>query len=221
MTPTKTISTLLRGALLLALMMPFAGGCADSHGGGDGGARDSGAVDSGATDGGRVDSGGGSIPRWQRCSDNSECTVVSESCCGSCGQPSPGDMVGVNSGRIRDYRGDSCDRVDCPACFMEPDPNLIATCNAGRCEAIDVRTHAVSSCTGTSQCSLRVNTCCGCSSSGPIAIHGSSESDFMSLVCVGDEVCPECFPAFPEWDVSCQMGHCVALNVGTPPPPAP
>ncbi|NOY91471.1 MAG: hypothetical protein GXP55_09695 [Deltaproteobacteria bacterium] len=140
------------------------------------------------------------------------------SCCGNCGQPSPGDMIGVNVDRVAQYRGGRCDGEACPACFMEPDPNLIATCNAGRCEAIDVRTHDVSACSADMDCTLRVNTCCACSSAEPIAIRAADEAAFTRLVCVGDEACPECFPAFPDWSASCQMGHCAAVMspVATP-----
>ena len=200
------------GLMLNALLLPLALGRSSSHGATDSG-RDGGAVDSGGADGGVMDSGG-AIPRWQRCTVASDCVVVSVDCCGSCGQPSPGDMIGVNSGRISDYRGGRCDGVACPACFMEPDPNLIATCDAGQCQAVDVRTDPVSACSTDSDCSLRTNTCCACSSSEPIAVSG----DFSALVCDGDEVCPECAPAFPGWEAVCNAGHCVTLM---PPTPAP
>jgi hypothetical protein len=129
-------------------------------------------------------------------------------------------MIGVNQGRIDQYRGGRCDGEACPACFMEPDPNLVATCSAGRCEAINVRTHDVSACVADMDCSLRVPTCCGCSSSPPIAIRAGGELDFTSRGCDGDEACPECFPAFEGWDASCQMGHCeaVASPIVTPSP---
>jgi len=215
-----------RAALLMSLLMlVWASACSSSHGGTDSGvdaAADS-AVDSGsdaAVDSGSdaaVDSGsdGGTTP-WASCTANSECVVMPVTCCGTCGQASASDMVGVNRSHISEYRGDRCDVAICPACAGEPDPNLIATCEAGTCRALDVRTDPVSACTVSSDCTLRINTCCMCSFDPPIAIRADGEADFQALVCDGDEVCPECAPAFPNWAAYCQVNHCAAgITPGT------
>ena len=166
-----------------------------------------------ATDGGTDATTDSGAPVWASCTDNGQCMVISASCCGSCGQPTTDDMIAVNRDHVSDYRGGSCDGIGCPACFMEPNPNLIATCDAGTCRALDVSTRPISSCSADSECTLRAPSCCACSSSAPIAIRADAEADFQSLVCVGDEVCPECVPAFPDWSAACITGHCTGLQV--------
>lgn len=185
--------------------------CGASHTPGDAGSAD------GGRDGGPVD--GGDLAA---CSVPTDCVVVPASCCGSCGAATRGDAIALNVTRANEYRTSVCDGLGCPACFMEQDPTLIATCQASRCVVVDLYEHAAAACTGDDECRIRTVDCCECGGditrAGIIAIRRDSEGPFSSLVCDPGWACPECAPTYPSEVVPvCHEGHCRAVW-GTPPP---
>jgi len=201
------------GCLLLMLA-----GCESSHSPGDGGGRTDGPVRDSGRDSAVGD--GGSDPF--ACAGPSECIVVPASCCGSCGAATRGDAVAVNVARSSDYRRPMCDGVGCPACFMEQDPSLVATCRAGRCEVADLHTEPAAECSSDGDCRVRTRDCCECggdvSRAGIIAIATSHIVDYEALVCDPGTACLECAPVYPaEVSAVCSSaGFCDVVWAGSP-----
>lgn len=151
--------------------------------------------------------------RWGACEINSNCVIASTTCCGPCGSSTVDDVVGVNKARADEYRKVVCPNpVACPACPTERNPDLLATCAAGSCKALDVRQHAASACTKDSECRLRVASCCECG--GSVApsdlIAVSQEALYADLVCDPMTGCPACAPIYPtNVEAGCAIdGHC-------------
>lgn len=162
--------------------------------------------DSGGAGGG---DGTGGSSALTACSKNSDCIVVPKSCCGSCGGATRQDALAVHQGKASEYRQGVCQGMGCPACYMPTDPTLVATCNAGSCEVVDLLLHASTACTDPSECRVRTTACCECG--GPtddehlIAI--SADAPYSALVCDG-QGCPECAPQYPPKTLACAAGHC-------------
>jgi len=155
----------------------------------------------------------GSTEPFDECSVPTDCVVVPASCCGSCGAASRGDAVAVNTARTSAHRASACgDDADCPACFAEPDPTLVATCEAGRCAVVDLQAHPSTECAAATDCRVRAVECCECgatiSPSTVVAI--SDPGAFEPLVCEPGMGCPECAPVYPDDLVAaCEAGRCV------------
>ncbi len=206
-------------AVLFAMI--FSAGCTDSHGG-DGGTGDSGVTDA-ARDTGIADTGGGGI---SDCTAPSDCVVVPVSCCGSCGAATRGDAVAIHVDRRSDHQTIACGggMAACPACYSPQDPSLIATCNAGTCEVVDLLVDPISECVDGMDCRLRTQSCCECGGDttmeGLIAIPRTSEEAYMTLVCDDGPMagCPECAPLYPmEASAVCDAtGHCAVVWGGAP-----
>jgi hypothetical protein len=152
---------------------------------------------------------------WDHCNRTSDCIVVSNSCCDACGEPTLAQVDAVNRFRVDDQRDDVCpDPVPCPKCASQDNPDLLATCAAERCQAVDIRTHAVSSCALDTDCKLRVSGCCECGGStlpeALIAINASLETAYRELACDAGQACAECAPVYPtEVEAHCAPdGHC-------------
>lgn len=204
------------GAVLLAYV-----GCGGDDGttgdsGQEAGADDAGR-DAGSPDAARPDAG-----ELRACTEDDECTVVPESCCGSCGAATRGDAIGVHRDRASAYSGMACSgSVGCPACYMQQDPTLIATCREGQCTVVDLQQHEVTECTGASECRLRTRDCCECggdsSRGGLIAVRTDAEATYTSLVCAEGAPCPECAPSYPqEAEAICSSGRCEVQWDGGP-----
>lgn len=162
--------------------------------------------------GGQSEDGGGSggTSGLTACKLNSDCIVVPKSCCGSCGGATRQDALAVNQSKASEYRAGVCQGMGCPACYMPTDPTLIATCNAGTCEVVDLLQHPSTACADVAECRVRTTACCECG--GPtddehlIAI--STDASYSALVCDG-QGCPECAPQYPPKTLACESGHCV------------
>lgn len=212
-----------RSTFVVALMFVSFAACAKDHGATTdaGGARDAATGDAATrTDSGvRTDSGAAADAGPTECDAPSDCVVVPVSCCGSCGRATPTDFTAIAREREGEYRGrEECATVSCPACEAPPLPQLIATCDAGRCVAIDLGTTAITACTRSEMCTLGVTaSCCPC---GDIPEHelfaysASQAGALRELLCPGDFVCPPCVPFFPAGAAAvCDEGRCsVALS---------
>jgi hypothetical protein len=155
------------------------------------------------------------------CTENSDCTLTIASCCGVCEPSTLDDWVAVHVARVETYRKtQSCTLVDCPAIACEPPPPeqvtrtyFAATCQAGRCKAIDLRTTKVTACEAPSDCSLRHGArCCeACGDGVDDLLAVSDEAALADLVCGSEPAaCPPCVPIEPEGYVaSCEANRCV------------
>ena len=202
--------------LALATLLA-SGGCGSSHGPADGtdaGVRSDGAARrdaGGARDAGSPPVDAGRPDHWSACEDNSECTVAPASCCGTCGAATPGDMVGVNRSRLGEQSAEACaDGEACPLCAGMQSPYLVATCTAGTCEAIDLRSDPATECTDSSDCFLWVAECIDCGEipdANVIAV--SSTARVSDLLCDEGVVPPPCAPAIPDHLAAiCTAGRC-------------
>lgn len=153
------------------------------------------------TDGGSGNDG--SIPPdFTSCNAPGECDIRPKSCCGSCGSPTPSDMLAVNWQKGGAYQSAMCAMTACPACAMEPNPNLAPFCRSKSCNAVDVRTDSVSACAIDTDCRLRFAGCCEyCtdpSASKLIAIATSGNAEYTANQCHPDQGgCPKCAVMYP------------------------
>ncbi len=149
------------------------------------------------------------------CSQPSECTLASASCCGTCETPSLGDVVGVHRSDLERYEEELCRMPEeCPPCVVgDPNPNLVATCNATECRAVDIARTPITVCASDDDCRLRTNTCCECDvapdATNVVAIRNDSLLDFLALVCDADAACDTCTPTYPaSLEAFCDAGRC-------------
>ncbi|MGE0787474.1 MAG: hypothetical protein AB7S26_17505 [Sandaracinaceae bacterium] len=159
-------------------------------------------------------------PDYFSCSVTSECALGSTTCCGVCGRETAGDVVAVRGDRAQQYFDDVvCPEARteppiCPGCAAMPNPNLIASCDAGRCGLLDVENDPdLTSCTDDTECMLRLPSCCACGiGSGAfdtIAIRVDQESALAQRICDPDADCPDCLPSFdPSIRAACVAGAC-------------
>jgi hypothetical protein len=141
-------------------------------------------------------------------------------CCLPCDAVTLDDVDAVNAGR-RDAHRDAVCRGDrpCPPCAPPETPNLVATCEARQCTALDLRQHAISACTRDDECRIRVPDCCDCGADVReerlIAIRADAIGEFTSIVCDSGQGCPECVPVYPDTvEAYCAPdGHCAVRRV--------
>ncbi len=165
----------------------------------------------------------GSKP-FDTCTENSDCMVTTASCCGVCGPSTLESWVALNVAYLDAYRkAQRCELVGCPAIYCPPPPPeeatdtyFTATCEAGRCKAVDLRTTPVTACESASDCSLRHGTrCCeGCGDGVDDLMALSDEAALSELVCASEPgACPPCVPIEPEGYVaSCDANRCVVAE---------
>jgi len=191
----------------LALAIAGCGGNVSVGTSGDGG--------NGGAGGGTTTSTGTPTNDFAACTGPGQCVLAITNCCGPCGTPEIGDYAAVNQAQLGGYQKFVCpEETPCPACAAELNPHLFAYCDAGQCVAADARTHAVSACTSSDDCYLRVGTDC-CESCGPISVSQltavtNAMPQIEALVCAPDTGCAECGSQLPPEALTlCGVsGHC-------------
>ncbi|HVU05004.1 MAG TPA: hypothetical protein VHE30_24815 [Polyangiaceae bacterium] len=118
------------------------------------------------------------------CDVPSDCVIVPDSCCGTCGAATRTDMRVVT----RQYflaGNDRCANSTCRECFQTTDPTLVATCRSGRCAIVDLLADRATACTTGEDCTFRSSQCCGYGSTDTVVSlnndRGSARVD--DLVC--------------------------------------
>jgi hypothetical protein len=163
---------------------------------------------------------GGDVDGHSACTRNSECIVVSVSCCGSCGTATRGDAIALNAARATEYRNTVCEIGEgCPPCYLPLDPTLTPTCTGGACRVVDLYEHPAASCSRDADCRVRTAACCECGGpTGPgelVAVRDAAA--YARLVCDADQACPECQPFTPrDVQARCAGGHCIVIDSRTP-----
>ncbi len=145
------------------------------------------------------------------CEQPSDCVVVPQSCCGSCGAATREDSRAVNVTVAATWRRSNCQDQGCPTCYRPRDPTLVATCESGSCGVVDLHLHPALSCAADDDCRLRTSSCCECT--GDATVEGliavSEENRYAALVCDRGQACPECAPVYPsEPRAVCRGDHC-------------
>ena len=199
-------------ALFLLAALGATTGCGGDVSGGSGGTGGSGA--------GTTTSTTTATTTYDSCDGPGQCVITHGGCCAGCGMPEAETVVAVNAAQIEGYRESVCPEGGaCPACATQLNPNLFAYCDAGHCRAADVRTHAVSACATSADCTLRFGTdCCEpCGGSNEMLTAVSGAGGLSSLVCGAFMPCPPCVPQYPtDATVICDLGHCQVALAGTP-----
>ena len=163
-------------------------------------------------------------PDWAACLVPSDCVIVANSCCGVCGMPTLADMDAANKNFLEEHYDAVCDIPDpiCPGCAEMPNPELVATCEEGRCLAVDLGAEDLTLCTSNDDCVIRTPVCCECgadmSPMSLVAIRNDGRSALEDLVCDPDFGCTECAPTYPDnVEAICDDdNHCAAWII--PPP---
>jgi len=150
-----------------------------------------------------------------RCNEPSECVVTHSGCCEPCSEPTLDDVIGISREDLPEYREAACaDPVACPDCIpAAPNPDLVATCNARACVAVDVTSLPATRCTDDDECRVRTNTCCECdaepSFDNLIGITPLGVLDLLGLVCDSAATCEPCAPDYPsDVEAYCNAGRC-------------
>jgi hypothetical protein len=163
-------------------------------------------------------------PDGSACAVPSECVLAIVDCCGPCGLPALADYDAVNEEFVDEHFAAVCTDPDpiCPACGVFPNPELMATCEAGRCTGVDIGAEDITRCTDGSECRVRAAECCECGASmspdNLVAIRADAVMDYTALLCDPDQGCLECMPVYPV-DVQARCGedgHCETWIVPTP-----
>jgi hypothetical protein len=158
----------------------------------------------------------GGLEAAQACDKHSDCMLVQSRC--ACAYLARADVTAFN----RRFQ----DRLTVPACAQRcqilPSPYLIPSCEAERCQVIDIREHVVSECENVADCALRVRECCECggntATDAVIALPRANFAAYQALVCDdAAPVCRACSPSYPPTEgvgliarMSCRNGHCAA-----------
>ena len=154
------------------------------------------------------------------CDFPSDCVVTANTCCGECGEPTLAGSTAVNQASLSDYRDLLCaDNPVCPRCAVMPNPELVATCEANECRAVDIGMEAMTQCSSDAECVIRTTDCCECGGATDpgslIAIRADAEGAYTSLICDPGFGCPECLPVYPDDAVAtCNAGRCTVAWVG-------
>lgn len=219
---------LLLPTLSIASLVYACGGSVDDaeegEGTGGGGSSSGGSPASGgsAATGGNPSGSGGQVAVDRSCQTGTDCSLLSETCCGTCGAPRLDDMTSVSKGSEAAYRDSVCEEpAICPSCAAFPNPNLYASCEANTCVAQDLTQEPASECTSDSDCRIRAASCCECGAgTGPgelVALNPETASDYLSEVCDPLADCATCAPSYPEEaSAVCESGHCRVLDSRSP-----
>lgn len=153
-------------------------------------------------------------PEGSECQAPHECALVPRGNCPVCGRPTLNDVRAVGPEELARVRAAP---ATCAACETEPNPDLFATCEAGRCVAVDVRQDQVSACDADSECVVTEPDCCACHP-GWVAVRAGSQGDFYRRQCGDQPICSPCerHGAPAHLLARCLEGHCAVVE--EPPP---
>lgn len=189
-------------------------GCSDSHGRDE----DSGSPPRDAAAGVDAATARDAGSTTSECDGPSQCVLRSASCCGSCGAPTPDDMIALPMTRLVEYESMVCGggTIGCPECASPWDPYLLATCRDRRCEAIDLHTDPRTECVTSSDCALAPIECCACGTLGmdQVVAYNPARGSIAALICDPDADCPPCVPDFGSMSATCDAGRCAVIAPG-------
>ena len=161
------------------------------------------------------------------CRTPTDCVLLPESCCGSCGQPSRTDIDSVPRSGADAQRAMACaDPVPCPACEGQPDPTLLPDCSMSSCTVLDLNPPVgpppgLSACEEDTDCIIRAASCCECGATiteeTVVAINLEIRGGYDPFVCEPGTGCPECAPVYPDNLVARCLGdgaaaRCTVVN---------
>lgn len=149
-------------------------------------------------------------PDETSCSEPTGCGIVPAECC---------DCQGLGGKKPRAVSNDAypramaaCARTRCEPCATGhdpgPDPNFVAVCQSGKCQALDVRRLPASECKADADCFLTPPRCCGCAGE-PVAVSKHGAQSLREALC-GNAQCGACsIPPYQGLSAACDNGRCV------------
>jgi hypothetical protein len=119
-------------------------------------------------------------------------------------------MIALSTSEVAGYVATVCMDVGCPECAREPDPYLLATCNAFECVAVNLHADPLTECATTADCTLAPAECCACGllGAGQVIAFNPANGSIGSLTCDPDADCPPCVPDFGTLAAVCNAGRC-------------
>jgi hypothetical protein len=130
----------------------------------------------------------GPAPNWSSCSTTSECAVVPNTCCGTCGPPALYEVTSVNAAKASAFHASLCNpQSNCPECVGIKNAHLLTECRKQSCEAFDVRTSSYAACKTDDDCTLQHTSCCSCEPDDYVAVNKT----FSSYIEAHDPVCAQ------------------------------
>lgn len=160
-------------------------------------------------------------PDLRSCEQHSDCMMVSADCCGRCGQPSADQVTAIRIDAFDAHHRMVCSADEgCPTiqCVPQP-PAFVATCSAGRCEAVELRGSEATACMADADCRIRSVACCECGARPGVGglVSVSDSAAYMALHCDPDLACDACVPEYPpEVTAHCNDGSCTVEDPRNP-----
>jgi hypothetical protein len=147
---------------------------------------------------------------WDACTDDSDCFVGGQRCCGACEPLEANQVVTINIAYKERY-GPCPEPTSCSPCLPVAENEqslkyLKPKCQNAHCTVIDIRETSLTACEKTSDCILRdgAGCCAECDGTGWVAVN--KNADLCGSV---PKACDDCISPVPrEWDVVCVSGRC-------------
>ncbi len=159
-----------------------------------------------------VDGTGGGTGSADACVENDDCLVTLRACCEPCDVSTADDYVALNRAAVAAYDAAKCSTdAACPPCIALGTRSIVATCNAGRCEVVDLTHAPMTACSTSQDCMTVTRECCECGADveSLVAINPEGRTDLEALVCGPATGCDGCVPTLPSWKApSCFDGSC-------------
>lgn len=148
------------------------------------------------------------------CKAPGECVLTVNGCCAWCGQTKLSEVESLS----RDAAEKCLSTSVCTDCSTPlpvpatPPAAYSAFCVNQKCETVDIRAHALSSCVQDTDCVLRYTGCCErCDGEFPsqlIALNKSQTKQYETEVCSASEHCTSCSVGYPKgWTAICRQDH--------------
>lgn len=141
---------------------------------------------------------GATISDWSSCGVPGDCTVLANSCCGTCQMPTLNDLDAVNRMSIKEHFQDVCPNPGpCPTCIGPQNPDIMAGCalGQGKCLLLEVSKSAFSACDKDEDCLLRTPQCCSCGvlpKEQLVAINQKQNAAYSTEIGCGSVGCTPC-----------------------------
>jgi Fe-S cluster biogenesis protein NfuA len=137
------------------------------------------------------------------CGKAGDCLLAITGCCAECGTAPLTSYAAIRRDASNAYRDAVCPvPTPCPKCMTNVDPAFTAVCRGARCQAVDLRTDAMSACTKDSDCTLRFPGCCescGGDASTLLAVSKAGTGEYQQQICeTPAPACPPCIPVYPD-----------------------